>query len=288
MDELIKYITEEKEHLPKRQRAFCEYILRNPLKGSILSITDMAKEARVGTATVVRTINALGYQSVNRFKSELRQCSFSLPIPTYNAFWSATQQSLLVTENGDVASILNLFADYVRNLNSPAFIEQLNTAAQMILKARRVFILGLRSSRVFSTLLENELQLLDIPYVQLSEHVDFIFDKLSDITQDDMLFTIAAAPVAMQSASVLQVCHEMGVPSVLLTLSQTDALSKYASCVIDMECFGMSTIYSPMVLCIELIRILLRRQLSEQSDLRSQRQDRFFKQHGLKIWDSDT
>lgn len=286
MDNLINYIAERKDCLPKRQRDFCEYILRNPLKMSYLPISGMAKEAKVGTATVVRTINSLGYQSVNQFKSELRQSSFLLPIPTYNAFWTAAQQSLHASEDGNIASILNLFSDYVRNLNSNAFIEQLNNSVKMILSARRVFIVGLRSSRVFATLLENEFRLLGISYVQLSEHVDFIFDDLSKITQDDLLFTIAATPVTIQSVSAMRVCHEMNVPSVLLTLSQTDALAKYATCVIDMECFGMTTFYSPMVLCIELIRILIQRQIGEQAGL-PQEQDKFFKQHGLKIWESD-
>lgn len=286
MDNLLKHISESKDQLPKRQRVFCDYILRNPLKASMLSITDLANEAGIGSATVVRSINSLGYQSVNRFKSELRQCAFSESVSTYNTFWSTTQQ--YAAENDNIANAINSFSDYIKNLNSPVFIEQLNTAAQMILSARYVYILGLRSSRVFSVLLENELRLLHIPYIQLSEQADLIFDKLADITKQDLLFTIAASPTATQSADAMRICHKMGVPSVLLSLTQSDSIAKYASCLIDTECFGMSTVYSPLVFSIELIRILLQQQIGAQFKEHSQRQDQFFKEHGLKIWNLDS
>lgn len=285
MDNLLKHISESKDHLPKRQRVFCDYILRNPLKASMLSITDLANEAGIGSATVVRSINSLGYQSVNRFKSELRQCAFSESVSTYNSFWSTTQQ--YAAENDNIASTINSFSDYIKDLNSPVFIEQLNAAVRMILNARCVYILGLRSSRVFSVLLENELRLMHVPYAQLSEQPDLVFDKLTDITDKDVLFTIAASPAAVQSAEAMRVCHEMHIPSILLALSQSDALAKYASCVISAECFGMPAVYSPLVFCIELIRILLQQQLGTQFKEYSQQQDQFFKEHGLKIWASE-
>lgn len=285
MNNLIQHIIEKKEHMPKRQRAFCDYILHNPLKVSMLSITDMASETGIGTATVVRTISALGYRSVNLFKSDLRKCAFSLPLSTYNDFWTATQSSLLTLDKGDISSVIDSFVDYSKALNSLPFIEQLNAAAKMILSAQRVFILGLRSSRVFSILLENELERLDIPYVQLSDHGDTVFDKLSDITEQDLIFIIGASPITAQSAAALKICHQMNVPSILITLNQPGKLAQYASCIINLECFGIPTIYTPIVFSIELICILLQNQLDAQSKKHSEKQDAFFKQYGLKIWE---
>ena len=65
-----------KDRLPKRQRQLCDYILKNYQSIGLITIKELASNAKVGISTVMRTINALGYENFNDLRKEIYDESF--------------------------------------------------------------------------------------------------------------------------------------------------------------------------------------------------------------------
>lgn len=71
--EVLDQITKRMDDFTPRQRVFAEYVLQNPENLAFLSITDLAKEAGVSQATIVRFCNGLGYNGYAHLAREAQQ-----------------------------------------------------------------------------------------------------------------------------------------------------------------------------------------------------------------------
>ena len=75
---ILDQIIEIKDVLPKKQKALCNYLVLNYGKVGIMTVAELAENAGVGTTTVMRLIQMLGYDSYLSFKKELRSENGSL------------------------------------------------------------------------------------------------------------------------------------------------------------------------------------------------------------------
>ncbi|KAA9022671.1 MurR/RpiR family transcriptional regulator [Niallia endozanthoxylica] len=67
----INKIVDIKDSLPKRQRQLCDYILKNYQSIGLITVKELADNAEVGISTVMRTINALGYENFNDLQKDI-------------------------------------------------------------------------------------------------------------------------------------------------------------------------------------------------------------------------
>ena len=67
----INKIVDIKESLPKKQRQLCDYISKMYQSIGLITIKELADNAKVGISTVVRTINALGYENFNDLRKDI-------------------------------------------------------------------------------------------------------------------------------------------------------------------------------------------------------------------------
>ena len=73
----INKIVDIKDSLPKRQRQLCDYILKNYQSIGLITVKELADNAEVGISTVMRTINALGYENFNDLRKDVYDESIS-------------------------------------------------------------------------------------------------------------------------------------------------------------------------------------------------------------------
>ncbi|MEH7200243.1 MurR/RpiR family transcriptional regulator, partial [Priestia megaterium] len=62
---IIAEIINIKDSLPKKQRQLCDYILKNYQSIGLITIKELAHNAKVGVSTIMRTVHALGYNHFN-------------------------------------------------------------------------------------------------------------------------------------------------------------------------------------------------------------------------------
>ncbi len=282
MESLITHIQNIRSTLPKQQRLLCDYICDNLFEASMLTITELAEKADVGSATVSRMVHSLGYKSYNKFKNDLREHALTQAESSYKTYWTMYQGK---TMKGGITEELDACQEIVHSLKNPLYIAQLERAASIILSARRTYILGLRSSSIIASCLEYQLSEAGIPIYPLSRDPELIFDRVVDMTKEDLLLAVAAKPTTKRTMDVLRTCHNLGIPILVITLSNDEALNGLASHIINTNTFSSPLSTVPLIITAELLSREVSRINGGKNQDHYQRVEQLSKDNQIQIWD---
>ena len=281
MNPILLSIRKKMETLPSRQRKLSTYILDHPNEVSSLTIYELAERVGVGTATVLRTVKSLGYDRYSDFKAAFRTAVLDDAKYSYPTYWE-----MVINQSGrlpDLSMIIQGSAEQVGLLNNPFLIGQIEVAAQKIRAARRVAILGLRTSKSIALALEHSLMNLDVAYLQLSHASDFLLDYIVELREDDLLLAIVSAPMAVQTVQALQICKKRNIPTVVITAVRDRTIGTLADTVISTESFESPISRTLNTFLVELLMIELGKYLAVPQSHLSKVED-LAKEYGIEVW----
>lgn len=281
MDDLLLEIGRRKDSLSKRQRALCAYILEHSLEASMLTIVDLAKNAQVGTATVIRTIQALGFDKYNQFKAALRDAVFARASTSYQTYWDMTASRGNKADN--FSAIITFCSECIQSLNNPAYISQIEQAAQRILSAERILILGLRSSYPIALSLEYQLMNYDLNLFQLSARTEYLFDHLAKLKKGDLLLALASPPVAEQTIQALKICKDCEIPSVVFTTTHSELTDSLSDLVISSDGFDTPFSHALCGLSVDFLAVAIGRHLGSTGS-HLNHVETMLEKYDLSIW----
>src|ERR1044072_3783142 len=121
------------------RRQLIRAILDNHEETFFLSSREMAKRYNVDAATIVRTVQALGYERFADFAADLRQ-HFVDHITPYTVLKAATQENRSVADQ--VQHCLERDVESMSVLRSSLAAERAVTLAKRIHSARRILVVG--------------------------------------------------------------------------------------------------------------------------------------------------
>jgi len=293
-NDLIQQLESASTMLPRQQRILCDYIRGNLLEASMLTIPQMAENAGIATATVVRTVQSLGYPSFKSFKAELKRTALFNSGDSYTAFVKAHSNH---TGQHDVAesnllSVIKQCADAARGMENPDFIRQIVHVVDLLYHAKHIYTLALRSTEPTATGFRALLHNPAIPVTQLHNKGEMLFDYLLQITKQDVLLVWASHPVTKKTSEVVRICHDRGIPIIIITSTPEAPICQYATVLINaLQYAGPDTSYSlastPLYLTAELLAVELARRYGVASAFsEAELLDKFVKEYDLDLWDN--
>jgi RpiR family transcriptional regulator, carbohydrate utilization regulator len=122
------------------RRKLLRMILENPQDTFFLSSRELAKRYDVDAATIVRTIQALGYQKFAEFAADLR-AHFITRITPYTVLKAASREKR--TLNDRIRNSLELDLRNLQSLQSTLDPERIIALAKQIKSARRILVVGI-------------------------------------------------------------------------------------------------------------------------------------------------
>lgn len=285
--DILEEIMRAKELLPKKQRALCNYLILNCEKAGVMTVAELAESAGVGTTTVMRFVQIMGYDSFSAFKRDLINAMLmknAAPYQTLKQSFVANSQ----TESSD--TFRSVAADGVRvleNLCSPANVEQFERAVQLLLKAKSIYTLGMRSSKVLALYFE---YLVDrfYPHVrQLSDQGEFLYDRVfGHMTPDDVLLAFSVYPCTLKTIKVGELCHQRNIPLILITNTGINPLAKIADVVIDTNTVNHSSGDTAIFAVVEALGAELGRRTAPESSQRIEYIERELVDEDLFVWET--
>lgn len=283
---LLDDILRAKELLPKKQRTLCNYLMINYEQASTMTVAELAENACVGTTTVMRFVQAMGYSSYLAFKRDLINAMLmkkAAPYQTLKQSFVGDSQ----TESSD--TFRNVVADGIHvfeNLCSPANITQFEKAIQLLLKAKNIYTLGMRSSKVLALYFE---YLVDrfYPHIsQLSNQGEFIYDRVfGRMTEEDVLLVFSVYPCTLKTIRVGELCHQRGIPLILITNTNINPLAKISDVVIDTNAVNHSSGDTAIFAVVEALGAELGRRTAPESTQRIEYIEHSLVDKNLFIWD---
>ena len=210
---LISHIQSQYTRFSKGQKLISQYILKNYDKVAFMTACKLGEAVGVSESTVVRFANALGYSGYPKLQDALQE--------VIKNKLTTVQRVDMVKEFNDDSAILKKIVksdmdnikDTLEEIDEKAFEE----AANRILKAKRIYIVGMRSSFTIAQYLGFYLGIiLDSVHVIRTDMGD-AFEQVVKINEDDVLIAISFPRYSKKSYQIVSYAKEKGAHIVSLT-----------------------------------------------------------------------
>lgn len=210
---LISHIQSQYTRFSKGQKLIAQYILKNYDKVAFMTACKLGEAVGVSESTVVRFANALGYSGYPKLQDALQE--------VIKNKLTTVQRVDMVKEFNDDSAILKKIVksdidnikDTLEGIDEKAFEE----AANRILKAKRIYIVGMRSSFTIAQYLGFYLGIiLDSVHVIRTDMGD-AFEQVVKINEDDVLIAISFPRYSKKSYQIVSYAKEKGAHIVSLT-----------------------------------------------------------------------
>lgn len=283
---IVDHIIEIKDSLPKKQKQLCNYIVLHSGEAGMMTVAELAQQAGVGTTTVMRLVQYLGYDSYNCLKRDIMSASMRQLGSSYGNRMQTLASDSESGKEHTLEHVLNDFRQVSENLLTPNNQEQFNKAVDLLLKANWINVLGLRSSQVAALYFEYAVGIFYPKVRQLSTGQEYLFDRLLPICPNDVLLVISQWPCTKKAIDAALICHRRNIPIILVTNTRINPIAEYASAVIDTDSVSSSSDILPVMAVMEALSYEIGKRTAPQSTENMTALEEMLRDNHLILWDS--
>jgi len=211
-----------KSSLSGSRRRLIREILDNHEQTFFLSSREMAKRYNVDAATIVRTVQALGYERFADFAADLRQ-HFVNHITPYTVLKAATQEKRSITDQ--VKHCLELDTESLSVLRSSIEANEAVELAKRIHGARRILVLGVDLAASLAWFLAYGLTPLGFDAHAPIGSTGNLQHKIDLLASNDLVVAISFGRCLRETVEAVDRAHARGVPTFGITDSDTTPIA---------------------------------------------------------------
>ena len=218
----IRYAKSESKLSPSRKKML-GLILENPGDTFFLSSRELAKRYDVDAATIVRTIQALGYGKFAEFAADLRS-HFIMRITPYTALKAASQERRSPADrirHGVEMDLRNLQA--LRTALDP---ERIIVLSKMVKRARRIMVVGIDLAAALSWHLAYGLVHLGFPAEAPVGGTGNVQRRVRTLTSKDLVIAISFGQCLRETVEAALRAKKQGVPTFGITDSERTPIAR--------------------------------------------------------------
>ena len=264
--DLIELIKEVYSSLSKGQKKISDYILDHYDKAAYMTASRLGSEVGVSESTVVRYAIELGFEGYPEFHNALEE--------TLGMRLTAVQRMEVsddrISEEKILDFVLTSDAERIRktldNIDRGAF----DRAITALLGARRIYVIGMRSSAPLADFLDYYLSLVfdDVRRVRTTSGSE-VFEQLMRIDERDVMIAVSFPRYSTRIVSAVDYAVGAGAKVISITDSDASPIAKgsYATLTAksDMVSFGDSLV-APLSIINAIIVAIGKKKKSEIGD----------------------
>jgi len=222
--DLMRLIQGKFIRLSKGQKLIAEYILKNYDKAAFMTAAKLGISVGVSESTVVRFANELGFSGYPKLQKALQELiknklTTVQRLELRNDYFSDGDalKGVLKADMENIRATLekineNMFEDVVKN----------------IFEAKRIYIIGLRSSTALSEFLGFYLNIILQNVKVVSYGISDVFEQMINVSEGDLVIGIGFPRYAAKTIDALAFSQDRGAKVVALTDSLLSPLAARA------------------------------------------------------------
>ena len=237
----------------KGRKRIAQYILENYDKAAFMTASKLGKLVGVSESTVVRFASELGYDGYPSMQRALQDMIRSRLTSTQRIKAAGDKLS-----GQDVLTeVIQMDIDKLRKVVDESSRVAFERSAEKIMAAKRIYILGIRSSSFLAGYLNFSLHLLfeNVILVESSAGGE-IFEQLFRIDADDVLIAISFPRYSQITMNAVKFARDRGATIVAITDNELSPLYQMANASLLAPCEMISFVDS-MVAPMSTINALL-------------------------------
>lgn len=226
--DLIKVIRKEYNKLSKGHKLIADFIMKHYDTAAFMTAATLGNTVGVSESTVVRFANALGYSGYRELQKDLQELIKNklttvqrISLSTDFTDYKNTLREVIKKDIDNIENILN-------DIDYNAFHE----AVDITLKAKHIYILGLRSSSFLAGYLGFYLKFLLQNVKVISAGPNDVFEQLLKASEDDLIIGISYPRYSKRTLEALDYGKEKGCNIISITDSLMSPTTQYADSVL--------------------------------------------------------
>lgn len=249
-------LIELQEKLPsfsKGKRRIAQYIIDTYDKAAFMTALTLGKAVQVSESTVVRFATDLGYHGYPDLQKALQE----IVLTRLTNVQRMEVGSERMEEGTFLLQTLSDDADRLRRCREEISEEMFGATVEAMCSARRVYIVGVRSSAALAMFLNYYLQYIfeDVRVITVASPAAAL-EQLVRLSREDVVFTIGYPRYCAATVQVMEAAKKFGATTVALTDCAASPLAEHADLLLvaksDMISFANSLV-APMSVLNALI-----------------------------------
>lgn len=251
--DLVKNINNKYNSLSKGQKLLANYILNNYDKAVYLTAAKMGKIVGVSESTVVRFATILGYDGYPKLQRALEEMA-------KNKLNSVQRMEVTfdrINKDNILKYVLHSDAEKIRLTAEEIDEEAFKNAIEMLLHAKNIYIIGIRSSAPLASFLSYYLGLIFEHVVMIhSNSTSELFEQLYRIGEEDVLVGMSFPRYSRSTLKAMEFASNRKAKLISITDSYASPMTKYCDCNLLARC-DMASIADSIVAPLSIINAII-------------------------------
>ncbi len=252
-DSLIGRINQSYGGMSKGQKRLAAYITDNYDKAVFLTAAGLGKAVGVSESTVVRFASRLGYKGYPEFQRALE----GMVRGKLDSIQRMEVAYGRITQSEILATVLRADAEKIKHTLETIDQKAFNLAVDMLLGARTIYVVGIRSCAPLASFLAFYLNMIFERVVQLNtNNSSELFEQMLRINEEDAIVGISFPRYSMRALKAMEFANNRNAKVITLTDSVHSPMNLYSSCNL-IASSDMSSIVDSLVAPLSVINALI-------------------------------
>ncbi len=252
-NELTNRINHAYSSMSKGQKLLATYITDNYDKAVFLTAAKLGEVVGVSESTVVRFASHLGYKGYPEFQKALEEM-------VRNKLNSIQRMEVTygrITQSQILETVLQADAEKIKctleHIDQGAF----EMAVDTILKAKTIYVVGIRSCAPLASFLAFYLHLMFDRVIQLNtNNSSELFEQMVRISKEDVIIGISFPRYSMRTLKAMEFANNRNAKVITLTDSVHSPMNLYSSCNL-IASSDMASIVDSLVAPLSVVNALI-------------------------------
>ena len=222
-DDILSILEEKGPTFSKGQRRIAAYITESYDKAAFMTASRLGKTVGVSESTVVRFAVELGFDGYPEMQKAMQEM-------VMNRLTSVQRIEVANDRIGNqdvLTKVLQADADKLRQTAETISREHFRNAVEAILKARRIYVLGVRSAAPLANFVGYYMNYMfeDVRVITVSGAGE-MFENLVNITPEDVVLAFSFPRYSSATLKAVQYCRGLGATVIGITNSNISPLAQ--------------------------------------------------------------
>ena len=222
---LLNIIEDRFEGFSKGQKSIAQYILEHYEKAAYMTAAKLGSLAGVSESTVVRFADELGYAGYPGLQRALRE----LVRTNLTSFQRVEVADTIIGDKDVLEQVLLSDAEKIRRTLESIDRVAFDKAVDNIINAKRIYIIGVRSSATLAGFLHYNLQMVfdNLTLVQTTSGNEML-EQIMRVGEEDVVIAISFPRYSKRIIKAVEFAKKNGADVVALTDRATSPIAKEA------------------------------------------------------------
>ncbi|MBN1540752.1 MurR/RpiR family transcriptional regulator [candidate division KSB1 bacterium] len=218
--------------LPTNQRKVADFFLDNMHLLALLPIKEVAYQADVSQASIVRFAQLLGFRGYKELKQQISTSLRTQLSPTEQFQYAAAEKSKKIDTLKLISkSVVQNIEETVRSLDSKVF----SSAIDRIMHAKQIYCLGLELSAQLAQLMTFMLRLYGYNAQTLSANFMHFREQIAFLSPSDLVIAFSFSPYSRETVEAVSHAHVLRIPIIAFTDKKTSPIREHADDCIEIQ-----------------------------------------------------